>query len=69
MNLSEAFRQQATSCAALGSPFMEQLLNMLAEHWPDSTPLAQKFAAFEGISGRQAIRCLCVSRAGFMLWS
>ena len=51
MNLSEAFRQQATSCAALGSPFMEQLLNMLAEHWPDSTPLAQKFAAFEGDIG------------------
>lgn len=51
MNLSEAFRQQATSCAALGSPFMEQLLNMLAEHWPDSTPLAQKFAGFEGDIG------------------
>jgi hypothetical protein len=32
MSLTAAFRQQATSCAALGSPFMARLLSMLADH-------------------------------------
>ena len=30
---------------------MERLLNVLAAHWPDGSPLANKFAAFEGDIG------------------
>ena len=51
MSLEEAFRNQAVSCAALESPFMAQLLNMLAENWPVQSALGQKFAAFEGDIG------------------
>jgi hypothetical protein len=51
VTLIEAFRHQAISCAALGSPFMAQLLNVLADNWPADSALAQKFAAFEGDIG------------------
>lgn len=51
MNLIEAFRHQAISCTALGSPFMGQLLNVLANNWPVDSALAQKFARFEGDIG------------------
>ncbi len=51
MKLSEAFRNQAISCTALGSPFMGQLLNILADHWPEDSALAQKFNTFEGDIG------------------
>ena len=51
MSLPTAFRQQAISCAALGSPFMAQLLNMLADHWPQDTALAQSFHAYSGDIG------------------
>lgn len=51
MNLIEAFRHQAISCDALGSPFMAQLLNVLADNWPQDSALAQKFASFEGDIG------------------
>jgi hypothetical protein len=48
MKLKAAFHEQAKSCAALGSPFMERLMNLLARHWPDDTALAQRFAHWEG---------------------
>ncbi len=51
MTLIDAFRQQATSCAALGSPFMDRLLNVLADHWPRNSALARKFQAFRGDVG------------------
>ncbi len=51
MSLIEAFRQQAGSCAALDSPFMSRLLTLLADHWPEQTALARKFAAFDGDIG------------------
>ena len=51
MNLLEAFRHQALSCAALGSPFMAQLLNVLADNWPQESALAKKFAGFDGDIG------------------
>lgn len=51
MNLTDAFRDQAISCAALDSPFMEQLLNVLADNWPSDSALAQKFDKFEGDIG------------------
>ncbi|KEJ88030.1 DUF2332 domain-containing protein [Sulfitobacter donghicola] len=51
MTLTEAFRHQAISCAALGSPFMGQLLNILAENWPSDSALAKKFEGFEGDIG------------------
>lgn len=51
MNLTEAFRAQADTCTRMGSPFMGQLLNVLAECWPDETALGQKFAGFAGDIG------------------
>lgn len=51
MILTKAFRHQATSCAALGSPFMERLLTLLADHWPVESAIARKFASFGGDIG------------------
>lgn len=51
MTLVDAFRHQAISCTALGSPFMGQLLNVLADNWPTDSALAEKFAPFEGDIG------------------
>lgn len=51
MNLSEAFAAQADTCTRMGSPFMGQLLSLLAEHWPADTALGQKFAGFTGDIG------------------
>lgn len=49
--LAQAFEAQARSCAALGSPFMEQLLTLLAQRWRDDLPLTPYFASFEGDIG------------------
>ena len=51
MSLSEAFADQAKSCIALDSPFMGQLMKMLAEHWPEDSAIGRKFAGFEGDIG------------------
>ena len=51
MILLDAFRHQATSCAALDSPFMARLLTLLADHWPMDTAIARKFASFGGDIG------------------
>ena len=51
MSLPDALRDQAMHCAALGSPFMERALNLLADNWPDSGVIADKFKGFEGDIG------------------
>ena len=51
MTLAQAFVDQAGSCKRMGSPFMGQLLEMLALNWPAQSALGQKFAAFEGDIG------------------
>jgi hypothetical protein len=51
VNLTQAFRAQADACAGLGSPFMGQLLTILAEHWPATGALATKMAGFDGDIG------------------
>jgi hypothetical protein len=51
MSLEEAFRVQAWNCAKLGSPFMEQLMTLLADDWPDDGPLARRFDRFTGDIG------------------
>lgn len=51
MTLQEAFEAQAEACTNLGSPFMGQLLGMLAQHWPSEGALAQTFASFTGDIG------------------
>ena len=51
MSLAQAFRDQAGSCARMGSPFMAHLLEMLAEHWPQDSALAAKCAGFQGDIG------------------
>lgn len=49
--LQEAFRDQAISCTRLGSPFMGQLLGILADYWPANSRLGQYFATFSGDIG------------------
>lgn len=51
MTLKTAFEAQAETCTRMGSPFMGQLLNILAQDWPADSALGQKFAAFEGDIG------------------
>lgn len=51
MNLSIAFADQADTCTRMGSPFMGQLLGILARDWPTDSALGHKFAAFEGDIG------------------
>ncbi|MGJ8628565.1 MAG: DUF2332 domain-containing protein [Sulfitobacter sp.] len=51
MNLSETFAAQSETCTRMGSPFMGQLLRILAVDWVEDTALGQKFAAFEGDIG------------------
>lgn len=51
MTLDEAFRHQAISCRALGSPFMGQLFDVLAESWPCDSALGQRFSQFTGDIG------------------
>ena len=51
MKLSDAFDAQAETCMRMGSPFMGQLLSILARDWPESSTLGQKFAAFQGNIG------------------
>lgn len=51
MTLAQAFADQSETCARMDSPFMGQLLGMLAEHWPTNSALGQKFATFEGDIG------------------
>lgn len=49
--LQAAFQDQAQSCAALGSPFMAQLMGLLARHWPSDTAVARQFADWPGDIG------------------
>jgi len=51
MTLDVAFRDQATACENLGSPFMARLLTILADNWPQDTALARKFDSFSGDIG------------------
>lgn len=51
MSLAAAFRDQAGHCAALGSPFMDRLLRLLADHWPADTALARRCARWTGDIG------------------
>lgn len=51
MNLTDAFLAQSNSCAQMGSPFMGQLLGILADNWPADSALGRKFATFEGDIG------------------
>ncbi|MEP2027088.1 MAG: DUF2332 family protein [Paracoccaceae bacterium] len=41
MTLADAFLCQARSCEALGSPFMAQLLRLLARDWPEESNLGR----------------------------
>lgn len=51
MTLAQAFRDQSGTCTRMGSPFMGQLLAILAKDWPADTTLGRKFAAFDGDIG------------------
>lgn len=51
MNLAHAFQAQADTCTRMGSPFMGQLLHILADHWPRQGALSAKMAGYEGDIG------------------
>ncbi|MEM1072885.1 MAG: DUF2332 family protein [Pseudomonadota bacterium] len=51
MTLTEAFHQQAESCARLGSPFMNRLFHCLASRWPNGSRLNAYFETFDGDIG------------------
>jgi len=51
VSLAQAFTDQSESCARMGSPFMGQLLGILATDWPTDTALARKFTTFTGDIG------------------
>lgn len=51
MSLTETFGEQAGHCENLGSPFMGQLLRLLAQNWPQDTRVAAKFATWSGDIG------------------
>ncbi|MEP2641102.1 DUF2332 family protein [Roseobacter sp.] len=51
MTLRAAFTDQAVSCERLGSPFMGQLLRLLADNWPQNSGLARRLAVFTGDVG------------------
>ncbi|WP_424984467.1 DUF2332 domain-containing protein [Microbulbifer sp. S227A] len=51
MTLADAFLSQAGACRALGSPFMERLLTLLAQHWPSESALARRCAEWTGDIG------------------
>ncbi|WP_377508032.1 DUF2332 domain-containing protein [Octadecabacter sp. R77987] len=47
-DLRAAFRFQAVNCAALGSPFMAQLCNLLADHLQPDSPLTLRMFNWPG---------------------
>ncbi len=51
MTMVRVLHQQSASCTALGSPFMGQLLFLLADSWRKSGNLADFCASFEGDIG------------------
>lgn len=51
MTLVQAFADQSVSCTKLGSPFMGQLLDQLALHWPSGSDLDAYFGTFSGDLG------------------
>lgn len=62
-DLRAAFRFQAVNCAALGSPFMAQLCNLLADQLQPDTPLTQRMFNWSGDLTPAAKACLCVFAA------
>ncbi|MEO0939235.1 MAG: DUF2332 family protein [Pseudomonadota bacterium] len=51
MSLDHAFRQQAATCTAMGSPFTGRLLTALADGWDNTTALGRDFARYTGDVG------------------
>ena len=55
MRLQAAFRAQADSCAALGSPFMARLMGLMAENWPLDRALSARMEAWPGDPGPSGV--------------
>jgi hypothetical protein len=51
VTLRDVLIEQAKSCVALGSPFMERLMILLAQHWPEDTELSRRFVDWSGDIG------------------
>jgi hypothetical protein len=51
MTLTQAFLEQAPHCRALGSPFMDRLLHLLADRWPEDTKVATLLSEYTGDIG------------------
>ena len=55
MSLNKAFAAQAQACIALDSPFMGQLMGILARHWPSHTPFGHLCAQWPGDLSPKAV--------------
>jgi len=55
LTLKQALSQQAQACAALESPFMEQLLSCLARSWPEHSLLGRTCTNWPGDLGPDGI--------------
>jgi len=51
VTLQHAFRDQAGTCAHMGSPLMGRVLGILADHWDDTSRLGQRMATYSGDIG------------------
>ena len=51
MSLRAAFEQQARACDILESPFMAQLMGILATDWPEDSAIGRQFATYDGELG------------------
>ncbi|WP_299144009.1 DUF2332 family protein [uncultured Tateyamaria sp.] len=51
MTLITAFRNQAGTCARMGSPLMGRVLTILADHWDSNSRLGQAMAEYTGDIG------------------
>lgn len=54
MSLREAFLDQAANCTALGSPFMGQLMALMADRLQPDSPLTKQLFDLEGNLGPEA---------------
>ena len=67
MSLTDAFRAQAANCAALGSPFMERLMGLMADRLgPVHGPVAARLFAWPATLAGLATACHCGWRVACM---
>jgi hypothetical protein len=54
VTIRDAFRNQASHCAALGSPFMERLMTLAADHLKPGAPVTDRIFFWDGDASANA---------------